>query len=246
MQQSNAYILIYTVILTIVCGVLLSMTAIGLKEPQQKNIELEKKSNILSVAMKVSEGDDVEKIYKERVKSYVVDVQGKVVEGQKAENIVVVTEYKKPVEQRLLPVYEILNPEGTDLEAYVFPVYGFGLWDNIWGYVALKKDLNTINGVNFDHKAETPGLGARITTEEVRNRFIGKQIFDASASITGVKMMKGEGNDYSTQPNQVDGMSGATITGTGVSKMLLEYMNCYQSFIKSKKSQSATALLITE
>lgn len=246
MQQSNAYILIYTVILTIVCGVLLSMTAIGLKEPQQRNIELEKKTNILKVAIKLSEGDDVEKIYQDRVKSYVVDVNGKMVEGQKAENIVVVAEYKKPAEQRLLPVYEILKVDGNGLEAYVFPVYGFGLWDNIWGYVALKEDLNTINGVSFDHKSETPGLGARITTDEIKNRYIGKQIFDASAAIAGVTMMKGEGNDYSNEPNKVDGMSGATITGTGVSKMLLDYMTCYENFIKSKKGQTATALLITE
>jgi Na+-transporting NADH:ubiquinone oxidoreductase subunit C len=221
------------------------MTAIGLKDKQQKNIELEKKTNILSVAMKLEEGADVEAIYAARVKSYVIDYTGKQVPNVKAEQIVIVSEYKKAPESRMLPVYEITSAEDpSKTETYVLPLYGFGLWDNIWGFVALQADLETINGVRFDHKAETPGLGARIATEEIQNRFVGKKIYDASAQLVGVKMMKGEGNDYSQEPNLVDGMSGATITGTGVGNMIVDYLQCYNKFLSEKKNSNNTALLI--
>lgn len=122
-------------------------------------------------------------------------------------------------------------------------MYGFGLWDNIWGFVALKGDLETINGVNFDHKSETPGLGARITTEEIQSRFVGKKIYDKTMDLVAVQMMKGEGNDYSNEPHKVDGMSGATITGKGLSDMIVDYLACYNGFIQSKR-KSSTAYLI--
>ncbi len=61
---------------------------------------------------------------------------------------------------------------------YILPVYGNGLWDDIWGYVALEDDLATLRGAVFDHAGETPGLGARITSVDVQERFKGKKIYD--------------------------------------------------------------------
>ncbi|MCS6967396.1 MAG: NADH:ubiquinone reductase (Na(+)-transporting) subunit C [Cytophagales bacterium] len=235
MQQSNFYIITYTAALTVICGLLLSVTATGLKSKQQENIALEQKKNILASVMKLRNTDDVRAIYEKRVKSYVIDFEGEVKQGMKAEEVSVANEYKKPKVERLYPVYEIVaenNPNKT--EYYVFPVYGFGLWDNIWGFVALENDLNTIKGVKFDHKGETPGLGARIATEEIQARYVGKKIFEGD-SIVSVVMQKGEGQDYSNNPHQVDGMSGATITGKGLNAMLAEYLSGYQNFIKSKR-----------
>lgn len=244
MRQSNTYVLIYTIGLTIVCGLALSLTAMGLKEKQQKNIELEKKYNILSVAMKVDEGVNVEELYDKRVRSYVIDYNGNKVEGVSASSIIIVSEYKKDPTSRQLPVYEILSETNPDkVESYVLPMYGFGLWDNIWGFVALKEDLETIVGVNFDHKAETPGLGARITTQEIQERYIGKKIYNEDKTLVGVQMMKGEGNNYDDQPHKVDGMSGATITGKGLSDMIVDFLASYDSFIKNKRN-STTAFLI--
>ncbi|WP_250629932.1 NADH:ubiquinone reductase (Na(+)-transporting) subunit C [Rhodoflexus caldus] len=237
MQQSNFYILAYTAGLTIICGLLLAVTATGLKPRQDENIALEQKRNILASVMTLKETDDVKAIYEKRVKSYVVDFEGEVKEGVKAESVVAADEYKKPKEDRLYPVYEIVSETNPNkAEFYVFPVYGFGLWDNIWGFVALQEDMNTIKGVKFEHKGETPGLGARIATEEIQARYVGKKIFEGN-EIVSVAMQKGEGQDYSNNPHQVDGMSGATITGKGVNKMLLEYFGGYYNFIKSKTNK---------
>ncbi len=236
MRQSNLYIVLYTAALTVVCGVLLAVAAEGLKPRQQANIELEQKRSILATVLNLEKGADVAGIYEKRVKAYVVKPDGSVASDVKAEDVVLVDEYKKPADQRLLPVYEIVSeadPNKTDF--YVLPVYGYGLWNNIWGFVSLKGDLNTINGVRYEHAGETPGLGARIATEEVQQRYVGKKISDGN-NIVAVQMMKGEGNDYSDSPHKVDGMSGATITAKGLNNMLTEYLKAYENFFKTKSS----------
>jgi Na+-transporting NADH:ubiquinone oxidoreductase subunit C len=237
-RQSNGYIIMYATMLTVVCGVLLAVASEGLKPLQQANVELDEKRSILSSVFTLQKGDDVAAIYEKRVKAYVVDAQGKVVEGKKAEEVDIVEEYKKPADQRLLPVYEIVSENDPNtIDSYVLPVYGYGLWDNIWGFVALDKDLNTVKGVRYEHAGETPGLGARIATEEVQQRYVGKKISDGS-QIIAVQMMKGEGNDYSDSPHKVDGLSGATITAKGLNNMLTEYLKAYENFIKSKTSNN--------
>jgi Na+-transporting NADH:ubiquinone oxidoreductase subunit C len=215
---------------------LLAVAAEGLKPRQQKNIELEEKRSILSTVFTLDKKANVAEIYEKRVKAYVVKADGNIAEGVKAEEIAIVDEYKKPADQRLLPVYEIISEaDPNKTEFYVLPVYGYGLWNNIWGFVSLKNDLNTINGVRYEHAGETPGLGARIATEEVQQRYVGKQIFEGT-SLASVQMMKGEGNDFSDNPHKVDGMSGATITAKGLNNMLMDYMKSYENFFKAKSN----------
>ncbi|MCS7005580.1 MAG: NADH:ubiquinone reductase (Na(+)-transporting) subunit C [Cytophagales bacterium] len=237
MKQSNAYILAYTVAVTFFCALLLSAVTLGLKERQLENIEFERKSSILSTVMELKDDTDVKEVYAKRVRGYVVNYEGKVIEGVAPEKVDVAKEYKKSPESRYLPIYEIVSEsDPNEVEYYVFPLYGYGLWDNIWGYVSLKADLNTIYGTNFAHKSETPGLGARIATEEIQKRFSGKKIFNQQGEFVSVEMQKGEGMDYSNDPHKVDGMSGATITGRGLNQMLKEYLGCYINFIKSKQN----------
>ncbi|MFZ6001220.1 MAG: NADH:ubiquinone reductase (Na(+)-transporting) subunit C, partial [Bacteroidota bacterium] len=113
----------------------------------------------------------------------------------------------------------------------VLPVYGYGLWNNIWGFVALKSDLNTVQGVKFSHAGETPGLGARIDTDEIQVRFKDKKVFEGN-QVASVSLQKGEGFDYSNEPHKVDGMSGATLTAKGVNNMLKDYFACYENYLK--------------
>jgi Na+-transporting NADH:ubiquinone oxidoreductase subunit C len=235
-RQSNLYIIIYAGVLTIVCGGLLALAAEGLKEKQQFNIDMEQKRNILSTVITVEEGGDINALYSKRVRAFVVDAEGNVKEGVQPKDVNLAAEYKKPGDQRLLPVYEFKNEnDSTKTDYVVLPVYGYGLWNSIWGFVALKSDLNTIQGVKFGHAGETPGLGARIETDEdVQNRYKGKTIYDQDRLIS-VTMMKGEGNDYSDNPHRVDGMSGATLTAKGVNNMLLDYFKAYENYMKKRK-----------
>jgi Na+-transporting NADH:ubiquinone oxidoreductase subunit C len=235
-RQSNLYIVIYSAALTIVCGGLLALAAEGLKEKQQENIALEQKKNILATVMELKDGDNITDIYSKQVKAFVIDYSGNVKEGMKAEDVVVAAEYKKPSKERLLPVYEFSNEAGQ-VESVVMPVYGYGLWNNIWGFVSLGSDFNTIKGVKFSHASETPGLGARIDSDEIQSRYKDKAIFEGD-QIASVTMMKGEGNDYSNDKHKVDGMSGATLTGKGVNNMLKDYFACYLNYLNKNKKQT--------
>jgi Na+-transporting NADH:ubiquinone oxidoreductase subunit C len=237
-RQSNGYIVMYAAIITLVCGGLLAFASISLKDKQDANIALEQKKNILSSVITLQEGIDINDLYSKKVKSFVIDFNGNVKEGVKPEQVVVAAEYKKKPEDRLLPIYEFQSEaDPTKVEFAVMPVYGYGLWNNIWGFVAVKSDFNTIQGVKFSHQGETPGLGARIESEEVQERFKGKTIFE-NGTLTAVAIQKGEGKDYSKDPHKVDGMSGATLTGKGVNNMLKDYLASYQNYLKKKSSSN--------
>ncbi|MBD3628347.1 NADH:ubiquinone reductase (Na(+)-transporting) subunit C [Cyclobacterium sp.] len=246
MQQSNGYIITFSIILTVVLGLLLSGTAEVLKPIQKKAEELDTKKQILGAVISSDEigemkPEEVNTYYEERIASKVVNIEGEEVEEQDgatvtAESVDIERNYKKAPEDRLYPVF-IYHEEGSedDIIAYIFPVYGSGLWDSIWGYLALKTDLATIEGVTFSHAGETPGLGARITSPDVQERFKEKAVYDDEGNLVSVKMQKGEGKDYSGDPHKVDGLSGATITAQGVNNMLSNYLEHYQSFIKKEK-----------
>jgi Na+-transporting NADH:ubiquinone oxidoreductase subunit C len=235
-RQSNTYIIFYAAVLTIVCGGLLAFASVALRDRQQFNIDMEQKENILSTVIELKEGDDVSDLYSKKVKAFVVDFQGQVKEGMQPKDVNLAAEYKKPPSDRLLPVYEFKSESDPNQTEYVvLPVFGYGLWNNIWGFVALKSDMSTIQGVKFQHAGETPGLGARIESdEEVQYRYKGKTIYE-DGKLISVTMMKGEGQDYSGKPHQVDGMSGATLTAKGVNNMLKDYLASYENYLKKNK-----------
>ncbi|QNL22379.1 NADH:ubiquinone reductase (Na(+)-transporting) subunit C [Hyphobacterium sp. CCMP332] len=241
MQQSNIYIIVFSAVLTVVLGGLLALAAVGLKPEQKKQEDLFKKKSILGAVMEIGPEDDVLKIYEKEIQSYVVDAEGKRVDevnGEKveAENIEVGKEFKKAPEDRLYPVFEKLNESGN-IQCYILPVYGNGLWDKIYGYMAVEQDGNTLAGAVFDHISETPGLGARITEKEFQKRLVGKKIKDENGKLVGITVLKGEGNNP-TDPHKIDGLSGATITSKGVQKMIYNYMDHYLPFFEKKTSGS--------
>lgn len=249
MQQSNTYVLLFAVGLTVVIGGLLSITSVTLKPLQDKRVELDTKKSILSAVTDVSNIEDpneILKLYSERIKSYVVDYEGNVVEYDAkgdslvAEKVNVSKNSKLAKEDRLYPVFQAMDGDSPD--AYIFPMHGQGLWDWIAGFIALDKDLNTIRGMSFSHKQETPGLGARIADVEIQKRYEGKKIYDVSGDLVSVEMIKGEKGDP-LDDHHIDGMSGATMTAKGVNAMMLKYLDAYKNFISKVKSGSKVAAL---
>ena len=254
MQQSNTYVIVFSAVLTIVLGGLLSLANQGLKPMQQKSIELDTKKKILGAVtdLKGIKGNEILKLYGETIESIVVDVDGNPIEKDEkgadieAEKVDIAKNFKKDSGERMYPVF-IFHKAGDlgAIEAYIFPVYGKGLWGPIWGFIALETDLNTIKGTSFDHKTETPGLGARITSTEIRNRYNGKKVFDDSGNLVSISMLKGENNSPNVlDDHHIDGLSGATLTANGVNDMLENYFKYYQSYInKSKSATEKVALL---
>lgn len=247
-KNSSGYIFGFALLIILVCGVLLSVVSGALSERQKMEVELERKKFILRASIPEEiEGLDKQAIadlYTKRVEEKVLNASGEKLEDVSVKNVVIGKEYKKlnkrgelsEGEKMRLPVYLIKKSSNSDeVESYVLPMFGYGLWDNIWGYVALEQDLNTIRGVVLDHKGETPGLGARITEDKVQSRFEDKEIFNNQGELVSVSMQKGEGNDYGGSPHKVDGLSGATLTADGVNKMFSSYLNLYQPYINKVK-----------
>jgi Na+-transporting NADH:ubiquinone oxidoreductase subunit C len=232
-------------VLTIVLGGLLSLANQGLKPMQQKAVELDTKKKILNAVMDLEEkkGNEVLDLYSQSIESIIVNLKGDVVEKDEkgapviAENVDIAKNFKKAPEERLYPVFKYHKAGDKEaVEAYIFPVYGKGLWGPIWGFIALETDLNTIRGTSFDHKTETPGLGARITTSEISNRYSGKKVFDENGDLVSIIMLKGENhNPGSLDDHHIDGMSGATLTGKGVNEMLESYFGYYKNYILKTK-----------
>lgn len=229
--NSNKYTFIYSVVLVVVVATLLTIVAISLKPAQQKNIELEKKKNILASLSVESTPENVEALYKKYISdNYTINTNGEKVENVEAFKIVLKDELKKSPADQNWPVYVAQTDDGST--KYIFALYGKGLWGPIWGYIAFNDDLNTIFGAYFDHKSETPGLGAEIATPKFQAQFVNKKIFNDKSEFVSVDVIKGgAGNN----PYAVDAISGGTITSHGLRDMLKTCIGAYTKFIDEHK-----------
>ncbi len=224
---SNRYIFIFSTVMVVAVAALLSLAATLLQPAQEKNLEIEKKKNMLeSIGITSTRENTVELYSKYITESFVLNSAGQPVQGVDAFTVVLRNELKKPIDQQYLPVFRAFPDDGE--KVIIIPVEGKGLWGPIFGYVSLKSDMNTIYGVNFDHKGETPGLGAEINTSEFEGMFPGKKLFE-NESFVSVKVNKG--GSYPADLHGVDAISGGTITSKGLEKMLFDCLTKYNDYL---------------
>lgn len=237
-RQSNTYTVIYSTVLVIVVGVVLSLVYQALRPMQEENIANDTRRQILAAARIVPEkGENMARLFDSHiVKSYIVDTDGQVVDnGVQAFDVNVAAESKKPAAERLLPVYECKTDAGMK---YIIPVYGAGLWGPIWGYIAFDGNGDTIYGAYFAHQGETPGLGAEIEKAPFRDQFDGKNVFNTQGEFTSVAVVK-----TGKEPQDVawvHAVSGGTITSQGVQKMLKDSLQPYSAFLKNLSAADNT------
>ena len=232
-KNSNTYIIIYSAVMVAVVALALSFTALELQPKQRSNAEIEMKGAILQSVGLGGEASKVKdkisyinELYAKHITdAFAVDASGEKVTGANAFELLrgLGDEYEKPVEERVLPVFVSRDDSGTT--RYIVPLRGSGLWGPIWGYLALEDDWSTISGAVFDHKGETPGLGAEIATPMFGSQFGGKTIFK-DGKFTSVAIVKNATDDA------VDAISGGTITSRGVEKMLRENLSGYLPYIE--------------
>lgn len=210
--NKNLYTVIYSTVLVVVVAVVLALASYLLKDKQERNIEIETKQMVLKsvhLGTEAATAADKAKYIEDLYSKYIKDTT--IQEGD-------VT----------LQMY-ICTLDSKD-KIYILPVHGTGLWGPIWGYVALKNDFNTIFGTTLDHKGETPGLGAEISTPAFCKQFEGKQIFE-NGNFVSILVVKGGADP--TAVNQVDAISGGTITSKAVEAMLQTNLTEYLNFFKT-------------
>ncbi len=228
---SNRYIMIFSVVMIVSVAILLSLTAMLLQPRQEKNVEVEKKMNILSSINVTSTKADAVQLYDKYIReSYVVNTEGKHIDGVNAFTVSLRAEQKKPLADQYLPVFIAVADNGDTL--HILPLEGKGLWGPIWGYVSLQEDMITIDGVTFDHKGETPGLGAEINTTEFESQFPGKNLY-RDGKFVGVKVVKGGADPQGRY--EVDGISGGTITSKGLEAMVYDGLIKYEKYLSQNR-----------
>jgi Na+-transporting NADH:ubiquinone oxidoreductase subunit C len=212
---------LFAIVLCLVCSLLLTAAATGLKQRQMKNVALDRQRNILMAVGLLADtptagAAEIETLFNEKVKNIWVNSQGQVVDETQRQ-------------EQDLPIY-LYSPEGQ-LDAYVIPIDTTGLWGKIHGYLAIDQDGSTVRGFTVYKHQETPGLGGEIEQAWFRKNFEGKQIVNAAGEFVAVGIAKGkvaDGIPKEQRPHYVDGISGATLTGKYLSAGLQDILRDYE------------------
>jgi Na+-transporting NADH:ubiquinone oxidoreductase subunit C len=227
-----------------VVGSLLAFLASSLKPSIKENERIEKQQNIL-YAMGVNENDESSanfvstsvagKEFQKYIKQQLVIEGNKISESKDAYLIDIKKEQTnaKSGKVRKLPLF-VGEKDGKTF--YVAPIRGKGLWDAIWGYIAMDKNM-VVQGAYFDHKGETPGLGANIKQRYFMDDFIGEHLMSDAGVFKGIRVAKGNNDPKNEEKTdyEVDAIAGATITGDGVSAMIKSDLKLYVPYFKSLK-----------
>lgn len=244
--DKNSYTIIFAVVMVVIVGSVLAFLASGLRPRIQENERFEKQQNIL-YAMGINENSDtgsvnfvptdkVEGEFSNYIKEQLVIEGDKITKNEEAYLI----DLKKQLAAKKkgeIPKLPLFIGENEGKKYYILPMYGKGLWDAIWGFVAVD-DQMVVQGVYFDHKGETPGLGANIKQRYFMDDFTGESILEGTR-YSGIAVAKGNNDPLNKikDDNEVDALAGATITGNGVSAMIKETVNLYKDYLETIRTK---------
>ncbi len=224
--DSNVYIILYSVVMVVVVAALLAVVSLSLQGRQNDNALNEKKQQIVTALGEDPLTTDYDSIVAEAV---MLDASGNPTEG---DVFAALQDLKGSIAAGKFPVFKAKNG------CVVIPVYGAGLWDAIWGYVALEPDMNTVKGIVLDHKGETPGLGAEIATPAHQAKYVGKTVFEGDDFVS-ITLKKGGANPADANyAHEVDAITGGTKTSDGVTEMIRSGLGNYLPYLKANTSNN--------
>ena len=226
-MRSDLYTIAFTTIITVILGLGLSATADSLRERQILNEELDIKKNILSVLGYKQDtpwtNEEVQNLYDANINEINIDEIGSIIdEVDKTDNL-------------SYTIYQ--SRENNKVTGYAIPIAGKGLWGTMYGYFAIEPDAETVKGITFYKHKETPGLGAEVDKDWFKNNFVGKKLTNENGELVSIEVIKGYVSD--TDPDaahKVDGISGATITGTGLTTFLKSDLQKYEPYFAKVRS----------
>ena len=218
--NGNVYTFCYAAVMVIIVAFLLAFVASALKETQEANVANDTKGQILSALGYDKATIDVAAVFAEKVQDNLVE-EGELKPYEGKFN----TTYGSLIKNGELHVFTGTTANGE--KAYVIPVVGRGLWGGLWGYIAVNEAKDKVLGTYFYHESETAGLGARIGEKWFQNQFIGKPIFDEKNNVVLTVVKAGAAQNE----NEVDGVTGATLTSNGVAAMVKDGLTAYRGFL---------------
>ncbi len=260
MRHSAIYTLGFSAALCVACAIMVSTSAVGLKDEQEANKVLDRKLNVLEAAGLIEPGEKLppEQLAERfaKLEPILVDLAtGNEIPEADAEAFDQQRAKKDPARSKLAPpnrsrvirlpnramVYKVVGDSGG-VDTLVLPIEGYGLWGTLYGYLALDADTTTVIGLTFyDHK-ETPGLGGEVENPRWKNKWAGRKVYDAEWR-PALTVLKGPAGPADSDPYAVDGLSGATITSRGVTNMLDFWLgpNGFGPYLESFRSERSAA-----
>jgi len=225
-KNSTGYTFLFSIAMVVVVGTALAFTALSLKDRQDANAADKKMIDILGAIGVDADRSNASDIFAEYVVERIaIDLEGKQVSSTKSDDAALMAALAD--EGLTFPLFQCVTDDDQNL--FVIPIVGSGLWGPIWGYIALEDDMTTIFGAKFDHKTETPGLGAEIRESFFTEKFKGKKLDVEGAALFSVLKGGAATDEYS-----VDGITGGTITSKGVDEMMNRTLKVYLRYFQSE------------
>lgn len=241
-KDSNGYTFGFAITMVVIVGAILAGVAIATKPFKDKNDEVKKKMDIVKALMPDEESKsaitraNAEDKFTELVNledAIVINMNGEIKDDVKAFDVDIRKENRDKTLGESEKNYPLFIAEIDGKKAYVIPVVGKGLWGPIWGNICLDEDMNTIKGATFDHKGETPGLGAEIKQAFFINGWVGEKVANTEGDFEKFEIVK---DKTGTKEKKVDGITGGTITSKGVEEMVNRCLKPYMLYFKNLKN----------
>jgi Na+-transporting NADH:ubiquinone oxidoreductase subunit C len=240
--DSTRYTFLFAAAVCVVCALLVAVSAVGLRDRQENNQLVYRQKNVLLAAglikpdQRVSDRE-LQAIFDQNIVVRLIDFStgemlpaGKIDERgydqKKARN--------DPTQSRAAPpnpalvarlpnygtVYLVTRGvKDAPPELVVLPIEGMAMWATVYGFIALERDGNTVRGLTFYDQQETPGLGGEIGNPKWQALWQGRRAYDANWEPQ-LKVIKGQAGPPDKDPHRIDGLSGATITSNGISRVV--------------------------
>lgn len=243
------------VVLCLVCSVVVSATAVGLRDLQEENKRAEVRRNILEVAGLMQPGGNIDELFKQ-VEPRIVDLRSGTFSNAVDHEVYVQRDAARDPamsvalsadediasirrKAHFATVYLVQNDLGG-VSTVILPVHGYGLWSTLYGYLAVKPDGREVVGLQFYEHAETPGLGGEIDNPSWRGQWPGKLLSDDDGNLR-IEVAKGAAASGPDGIHQVDGLAGATLTSRGVSNLVRFWAdeNGFGPFLSNLKEELA-------
>ncbi|HCY87526.1 MAG TPA: NADH:ubiquinone oxidoreductase subunit C [Desulfobacteraceae bacterium] len=238
-KDNKVYVVLFALATSLICSVLITAAASGLKDRQQENIDLDRKVNLLRAANLLPAGtkppkQEIVAMYDARIRDVIVDSQGNVIQKDTKDS---------------MHLYFVRGEDDPEAVAgYILPINTRGLWGKIYGYLAFENDGQTVSGFSVYSHSETPGLGGEIESNWFQNNFKGKKILNSQDKFVSVGIAKGkvENLPKNKRENYVDGISGATLTGKYLSEGIKATLEQYEGVSISFRQKELRAKPPTE
>lgn len=252
MRQTNGYVIGFAAAICVVCSLALSVVSGALKGRQEENRILDRQKNILMAVgysaeeLSQKEPAEVRQLYADTFEELVVGPKGERLDAQ-LDDLRADEASGEASQPERLPLFRQKDPANpSQTLAYVYPVAGKGLWSTLYGYLAVKPNGDEVVGIAFYKHGETPGLGGEIEKQWFTDSFKSKRLYEGGA-VAGIEVVKGKVADNPAKAARaqyaVDGISGATLTGNGVTKMMRVVPLRYAPFFaKARANQTASWL----